>query len=252
MVGTSTTAQSAIFSPLTVGGRVDAVIDRLYGAITLGLIGEGEQLPRETELASSLGVSTVTLREALSQLRSLGLVKTRRGRGGGSFANLPDGWEPAHRIQRLTELGAYELRDMGDVALAIAGMAARRAAERAADEQIAHLDALVDALAAAKTTPARYRADGRFHVELAAAAHSVRLATLAMTQQADYAELLWIAPVGDDAATQRFHRQTTLSHRSIVEAIRLRDPALARARAEQRAEDGVERLLDLHYLLAED
>ena len=56
----------------------------------VGLLAAGEQLPGETELAGQLGVSTVTLREALMALRQQGLVTTRRGRGGGSFVALPE------------------------------------------------------------------------------------------------------------------------------------------------------------------
>ena len=48
------------------------------------------QLPSELELAERLGVSTVTVREALTSLREQGLVRTRRGRGGGSFVTAPD------------------------------------------------------------------------------------------------------------------------------------------------------------------
>ena len=51
-------AREAVFSPLDRAGRVDAVVDRLTRAIDLGLIGDGEQLPPETELSASLGLGS--------------------------------------------------------------------------------------------------------------------------------------------------------------------------------------------------
>src|SRR4051794_40971346 len=84
-------ARRAVFAPLDDGVlRRDAVVRRVGSAIALGLLGDGEQLPAETELATMLNVATVTLREALADLRKLGLVVTRRGRGGGSFVRARD------------------------------------------------------------------------------------------------------------------------------------------------------------------
>src|SRR5687768_6993283 len=82
-------ARRAVFAPLDDGAlRSEAVVRRVGSAIALGLLGDGEQLPTETDLATMLNVSTVTLREALAELRKLGLVDTRRGRGGGSFVQI--------------------------------------------------------------------------------------------------------------------------------------------------------------------
>ena len=75
-------ARRAVFAPLDDGAlRSEAVVRRVGSAIGLGLLGDGEQLPTEADLATMLTVSTVTLREALAELRKLGLVETRRGRG---------------------------------------------------------------------------------------------------------------------------------------------------------------------------
>ena len=82
-------ARKAVFAPVDSRARVEAVVRRIGDAIELGLLADGEQLPGETELAVQLGVSTVTLREALMALRQQGLVVTRRGRGGGSFVSSP-------------------------------------------------------------------------------------------------------------------------------------------------------------------
>ena len=98
-------ARRAVFAPLDDGAlRSEAVVRRLGSAIALGLLGDGEQLPAETELATMLNVSTVTLREALAELRELGLVETRRGRGGGSFVRSRDERSPSCADARLAEL----------------------------------------------------------------------------------------------------------------------------------------------------
>src|SRR5512133_3211873 len=68
-------ARRAVFAPLDDGAlRSEAVVRRVGSAIALGLLADGEQLPTETDLATMLNVSTMTLREALSELRKLGLV----------------------------------------------------------------------------------------------------------------------------------------------------------------------------------
>ncbi len=84
-------AHLVVFAPVDNTARVHAVVRRLSDAIALGLLGDGEQLPSETDLAAHLGVSTVTLREALMALRQQGLIETRRGRGGGSSSGPPPG-----------------------------------------------------------------------------------------------------------------------------------------------------------------
>ena len=49
----------------------------------------GDRLPREDELAALLGVSRMTLRQALGRLESLGTVVRKTGRCGGTFVSEP-------------------------------------------------------------------------------------------------------------------------------------------------------------------
>jgi DNA-binding FadR family transcriptional regulator len=65
--------------PLDPSGRLEVVERRLTRAIRIGLLGDGEQLPSQLELAGQLGVSTVTLRGALARQRATGAC-WRRGR----------------------------------------------------------------------------------------------------------------------------------------------------------------------------
>ena len=107
-------ARRAVFAPLDDGAlRSEAVVRRVGSAIALGLIGDGEQLPSETDLAAMLNVSTVTLRDALADLRKRGLVETRRGRGGGSFVRSRDDVLAELADARLAELGTTDLRELG-------------------------------------------------------------------------------------------------------------------------------------------
>lgn len=74
----------------------------------LGQVAAGEQLPTERELASSLGVSRPTLREAIKALAEAGFVESRRGRSGGTFVLSSQEWRRDQRDARQIA------RDMGE------------------------------------------------------------------------------------------------------------------------------------------
>src|SRR5262245_52768128 len=159
---------AAVFAPLESLSRSELVERRLTDAIALGLLPDSEQLPGESDLAGIFGVSTTTIREALSSLRLRGLIHTRRGRGGGSFVRAQEEMSTAIVRDRLEELSLAQLRDLGDHYSAIAGTAARLAAERATQDDVQRLTAVCDSLENAEGLGARRRADAQFHLEVAA------------------------------------------------------------------------------------
>ena len=61
----------------------------LASMITDGAFAVGDRLPPEGELAAAVGVSRMTLRQALSALERRDLVERRRGRSGGTFVSRP-------------------------------------------------------------------------------------------------------------------------------------------------------------------
>lgn len=187
----------------------------------------------------------MTLREALSTLRHDGLVETRRGRGGGSFARSPTEASMDRLRTTLRELSVHELREIADQHLAISGVAALLAAERADDGDIAALHGLIERLEAASTPGDRRRADARFHIEIAAAAQSSRLTRQEIDLQAEVSELLWMP--SSEAIP---HREAVADHREILRAIESGDTALARSAAERHVTRGIERLIEFHLRLA--
>jgi GntR family transcriptional regulator, transcriptional repressor for pyruvate dehydrogenase complex len=240
----SSGAREAVFAPLDGAGKAEAVARRLRDAIGLGLIADGEQLPTESDLAAQLGVSTVTLREALAMLRHLGLVTTRRGRGGGTFVEAPDDPSAVPLRTRLREITSDELRDIGDMHEAVSGAAARLAAERASSDQSARLSEHASTVAHEGSPGARRRADGRFHIEVAAAAQSPRLTHAELTLQSRVGDLLWL-PGSEALAPQDAAQQ----HEAIAAAIGCGDPDLARRLAEEHVRREMSRLVDLHLRL---
>ena len=58
--------RAAVFAALDTGRRADAVVRRLADGIALGILAPDEQLPSETELADTFGVSPVTIASSVA------------------------------------------------------------------------------------------------------------------------------------------------------------------------------------------
>lgn len=185
-------ATAAVFAPLETMSRPELIERRLTDAIVIGLLGDTEQLPGETELAAMFGVSTVTIREALSGLRSRGLITTRRGRGGGSFVHSPRDRTASLVRQRLGCLSTAEIRDLGDHYSAIARGAATLAAQRASAADVARLQRASRLVAQETDAGARRRAEAQFHIEVAVTAQSPRLYKEEVAMQGEFGTLVWL------------------------------------------------------------
>jgi DNA-binding FadR family transcriptional regulator len=218
-------------------GLVGSVAQQLGDAIRRGILLDGERLPAEPALAAQLGVSTVTLREALAALRQQGLVVTRRGRGGGTFVVSPD--LSAELTSRLSELSCAGLRDLGDERAAVSGTAARLAAERALPSEIAAMRDQLDRFAAAVPAGDRRRAGTQLRLAIAAAGQSPRLVQAELQFAAEVGDLLWLRTTDEE------HAAFTADHAELIDAIAVRDPARARAVAERRVTTETARLLAL-------
>jgi GntR family transcriptional repressor for pyruvate dehydrogenase complex len=235
----------AVFAPLTQPGRAEAVTRRLRDAIVLGVLGDGEQLPSEIDLAESLGVAPVTARESLQTLRDLGLVTTKRGRGGGSFVCAPADPDALLIRTRLAELSLVDIRDFGDFYRAIAGAAAAYAADRAAEEDI---DRLREVGVRRDVDPGgSRRAEVQFHLEVAAASQSARMTQEELRLQADFGPLLWLSMASADG-----RQQSESDHAGIVDAIASGDRAQARALTEDHVGRAIDSVVRMRLGLLDD
>lgn len=237
-------ARSALLTPLDGGGRSEAVARRLGSAIALGLIENGEQLPSEAQLAATLNVSTLTLRDALADLRSRGLVETRRGRGGGSFVRMSQAALADLSRERLAEVGTSDLRELGDMHAMAAGSAARLAAERASRTELARLRELVGRMADARDATELHRLEGRYYIEMAAAAQSARLTRLEIDVQFDLAQVMW------RLRSERAPSAVAEERDRVVDAVAEHRGDLARQLTESQVAEDTRRLVEDHIAMS--
>lgn len=223
--------RTVVFAPLGDPGRAARVERRLTDAIRTGVLGDGERLPSEAELARMLGVSTVTTREALAALRSRGLLTTTRGRGGGSFVSRQSDAEESLADERLRGTSRFDVHDQGVAYAVVVAGAAELAAERASAQEAAALGDLV--LPPEETDPTRWRhADAELTMSIAGLTQSPRVTREVMRREADFGVLLRL-PFADSAV-----RATTRAyHLALIRAIAEAEAGLARSLVRTRVEE---------------
>ncbi len=205
---------SNIFSQLTTISSSEEAYDAVRRAILDGTLRPGERIV-EQRLAELLDVSRTPIREALHKLERENLV-ARSGRGMAVRTFSPD-----------------EVRDVYDLRAHLESYAARRAAERIEDREIAELSAVQDQLAVAVARqptddierlrePARL--NQQFHALVVRAARSAPLertfANLGQTPLI-YKAYLWYGD-GEKARSGQEHTE-------LVERLAARDPQAAEA-----------------------
>lgn len=155
-----------LLRPVRLGNAFEDTVGRLLATIKLGVLAPGESLPPERELATRLGVSRDTVREAIRVLTDAGYLVSRRGRYGGTFLTdqLPTHTAELAGITRSDVDDAVRLREILEVGAA--RMAARRTL--AAGEREVLWARLSDLRECA---PGDYRRlDSRLHLAIAHAA----------------------------------------------------------------------------------
>ncbi|MEB3754503.1 FadR/GntR family transcriptional regulator [Acinetobacter sp. MD2(2019)] len=220
---------AVIFAPLGQATRSEQVVERLSNAIVTGLLEAHEQLPNEAELSKLMGVSHITIREALNTLRAKELIYTTRGRNGGSFiCEIPAKKLVEHHP--LHHMSSDYLADLGELHTAIIGHSAKLAAERSTIKDLSKLKEFIDTFEQAPNAELKAQADMRCLLTLTATAQSPRLASHELAIQAEWASLiamlyknttmhaevvefyreLLLALHGSDGAAAMFHAQAMI------------------------------------------
>ena len=96
---------TGVLRPVRAGNAFEETVERLLTVIKLGVVGPGARFPAERELAAQLGISRLTLREAIRELHQAGYVESRRGRFGGTFVTYTPPAPDAGEAELAGEIG---------------------------------------------------------------------------------------------------------------------------------------------------
>ncbi len=102
---------AAVLGPVRGQNAFEETVERLLTVIKLGVIAPGERFPAERRLAGLLGVSRITLREAIRALQQAGYVESRRGRFGGTFVLYTPPAPSAKEVRRIAAQEADKISD---------------------------------------------------------------------------------------------------------------------------------------------
>lgn len=220
------------FKPVTSEKLSTAVVDQIETLILRGILRPGQRLPAERDLAERLGVSRPSLRDALSELQTRGLLTARPGAGVYVSDALGSAFSPT--LAALFARHSEAVFDYLSFRRDMEGLAAERAARLASDTDLqvvqAVLDQMVDAHAK-QSAKDEARLDAQFHMAIIEASHNVVMLHMMRSMY----QLLEDGVFYNRQVMfkQRTTRATLLAqHQAINAALQNRDPESARAAIE--------------------
>ncbi|WPB56534.1 FadR/GntR family transcriptional regulator [Xylophilus sp. GOD-11R] len=216
----------------------DRVANALDAEIRAGRLLPGAKLPTEAELAEQFGVSRTSVREAVSRLKSLGMVDSRQGSG--MFVR-EGGLPPLSFDSRLTSSQAAVIQ-MVEVRRALEAEVAGLAAERRNADDLVRIRSAIETLAQAVRAGGNGVAeDLAFHRSIADAARNpFLLDTLNYLSQ--YLRGATRVTRANEARRIDFSAQVADEHHDILSAIEAGDPLRARQAAASHMDNAIRRI----------
>src|SRR3712207_613740 len=144
MSDNQTLSAAPAFSRIRPNRASDDVVAQIRSAILGRRFQPGDRLPTERELAQQFGVSRVTVRDPLRRLEASGLSRVKVGGQGGPYVAEPDISLLSESLSTHMQLRGATFEELAEARLALETTAARLAAERATEADLAALKAAID------------------------------------------------------------------------------------------------------------
>lgn len=228
------------FIPVSSGARLsDQVAEQLCAEIKQGRLAPGDKLPTEARLVEQFAVSRTVVREAVSRLKSLGLVDSRQGSGVFVSAQLPFAplnFEARHAASQEAVIQMVEVRRALEAEVAALAAERRSASDlRAIEQAVRALDQAVLAGGNGVTE------DVNFHRAIAEAARNPFL-----IQTLEYlGQFLHGATQvtrANEARRVDFAAEVQTEHQAILLAVQAGQPDMARQAAAAHMGNAIRRI----------
>jgi GntR family transcriptional repressor for pyruvate dehydrogenase complex len=216
-----------VLKPIRPKKISEEIVDQIKQLIAKGDLKPGDRIPSERDLATMLGVSRPSVREAIMVLEAMGFLDSRQG--GGTFVKTLTEVSIMDPLAKLVEKRDPELlRALAEVRMGLESWSAYLAAQRANAEDLANLRRLYAVMEkqAAKGgwNP---EVDAEFHYAITAASHNSLQMHVLDSIHSLFNATIQVALM--EFYQQQGHIQRLLTHhREIMEAIANRQPELAR------------------------
>jgi DNA-binding FadR family transcriptional regulator len=194
------------------------VVDAIGADIIQGRHAQGSTLPRDEDLLQRFGVSRTVLREAIKTLTAKGLLVARSRVG--TKVRPRDDWNmfDADVLRWHIEGGAGKafFSDLSEMRLAVEPYAARLAAQRANEVDVAAMWQTVEQLAAASDRRSFAAADIELHRQITKASGNVFMQSVTALIETALLSSFWISSPAENPIVQS---EVAADHGKIVEAI---------------------------------
>jgi GntR family transcriptional regulator, transcriptional repressor for pyruvate dehydrogenase complex len=197
----------------------DEVYGRLLALISKGVLGPGEKLWPEREMAERFQVSRQSVREALNRAKLFGLVEVRPGAGAYIRSLIPDSL--THPLSELLHRETDRVLEFLQVRKVLEGWCAAEATVRAKRADLHRLTRCLTHMARiAREGGLLGKPDVEFHLAIAEATHNTVMAHIVNSLHGMFLAVLRVRFVVRKPARTRL---LVTQHEAILDAIRRRD-----------------------------
>ena len=215
-----------VFKPIRPKKISEEIVSQIKLLIADGQLKPGERVPSERELATLLGVSRPSVREAIMVLEAMGLVDSRQG--GGTYVRSLTETALADPLSSMVEKNPKMLHALAEVRMGLETWSAYLAAQRATEEEVVHMGQLIDEMERQASSGGwDAEVDTRFHYAITTATHNTIQLHVLNTIHGLFHTTVMVA------LTEFYRKEGYIDlllqhHRSILQKIAARDPEGAR------------------------
>jgi len=217
------------------------IVEQIRETIISGRLKPGDRLPSEKELSAEFGVSKASLREALRALEALGMLEVKQGMGGGAFVTEVDLETARNNMFNYIFFQNPSIGEFTQLRTFIEPPVAEIAALKCTQ---ADLDYLEDNLNRTRekmdSVPFYYELDTKFHHRIAQISGNRLICFVIDSLKNAIVQIKLQLELDRD-----FSIQVYKAHMRLFDALRKRDPELARAEMHRHIVEVDERMK--HY-----